>query len=82
MQTFLHALLIVIKGNGKINPFLPMSKNYVGINDFEYLIVDDPLAAEAEQGLSLQQTHLRFETRKSGRTFAQEQLRVSGRGHA
>ena len=46
MQTFLHSLLMAIKGNEKINPFLPMSKNYVGVNDIEYPIVDNPSAGE------------------------------------
>ena len=38
MQTFLHSLLMAINNNKKINPFLPMSKNYVGVNDFKYPI--------------------------------------------
>ena len=46
MHTFLHSLLMAIKDNEKINPFLPMSKNYVGVNDIKYPIVDDPLAGE------------------------------------
>ena len=37
---------MAIKDNEKINPFLPMSKNYVGVNDIEYPIVGDPLAGE------------------------------------
>ena len=39
---------MVIKENEKINSFLPISKNYVGVNDFEYPIVDDSLDGEVD----------------------------------
>ena len=52
LQNFLQSLRMSSGDKASLNPFLLMSKNYVGEKENNYDIVDDPLSNEEKQSLS------------------------------